>query len=255
MKFIGNLCVFVVILQSAIIGILFIKPDWIQAGYEIFAPQTVDQPAPASEAMPTAAMPRMDTKVFNTTAAPNPADQSIDSILKSLKSANIAFNTPNRMALNEREKIDLVLSLDKSTEELIEKLNTESPVRTAEIKVSKVMEANLIGDSQVFSIENTTKERQAISETQDTTWSWWVTPEKRGMHNLQVTLSAVFLVDGIEASRTVDVYNSGDIEVIINVPNFLTAFAKTHWWEFLAGILAPLLGAFFRVSSMFKSKS
>lgn len=253
MKFIGNLALTVFLLQIALVAVFFVKPDMFQAAYEFFSPEPKEETAmPAADMVmmgePSAAPTAMMRKSID------PAEESVDQVLASMRDGNIAFNTPTTMALGEEEEIELVLSLDKTTEQLIEQLNTEDPTRTASVKVSRVMEAKLIGDSEVFDIQPVVPERQAVSDAADTKWLWTVTPRKRGTHTMRVTLSAIFSIDGVEASKPVNVYRSDAIDVVINVPNFVKGFVMENWLSALMSIVVPAFGAFLRISSMFRKK-
>jgi len=114
-------------------------------------------------------------------------------IRRSLRAADIAFNSPTTMFMNRFSEITLILSLENkdSFEELVGSLAkaTEGSVRTATISAAPVMSAQLSGYN--FTIEQTTPREQAISPTGTIEWKWRVKPQQTGPNQvLTLTLYA-----------------------------------------------------------------
>ncbi len=270
MKFIGNLAIAVFVIQMGLVGVFFIKPDLFQAAYNFFAPtlatvETAESGTPISaaadmpgdlktvEIQPKSAEIVIVAPAAGAPAAPQPS--AVDQVIQSMRDANIAFNTPKRMAVDESKEIKLLLSLDQETEELIAQLSTEDPNVSAEIKASELMKAKLTGDPKVFEIQSLDDDLpQAVPSTGSTEWRWNVIPRKRVMHDLEFNLFAIIKVDGSEASRKVNTFQSDAIEVVVNVPDFLRGFVVENVWGVLSAVLGPAFIGLLRVFGWVKAK-
>ena len=164
-----------------------------------------------------------------------------DGILKRMKKANIAFNTPKSMNIEKTELIRLILDMKKSTETLKGMIEATGPKVGASIRVSGRMKARLTG--QNFQILAITPELQAISGAEITEWKWDITPEKIGKHRLHLTLSARIDVEGESIERTIQTFDRV-IEVHVTAGQTIQTFVKNNWQWLWMVVLAPL-GTFF----------
>ena len=73
--------------------------------------------------------------------------KAIDKILESLEIGKIAFNAPKQMNLHDTSVIQLLLGVEKSIDELRQRLREEGEVEVANIQVSESMEARLSGQN------------------------------------------------------------------------------------------------------------
>ena len=87
-------------------------------------------------------------------------DEDVDRVIKTMKSANIAFNVPKSMKLSETIDIILILDLTKSIEELTRMIQSKGKKEGAIINVTNRMGADLKGSE--FQITAITEKIQVI---------------------------------------------------------------------------------------------
>jgi hypothetical protein len=113
--------------------------------------------------------------------------------IEQLPEANIAFNAPTSMNLDDTVIIELILNLIKPIEKLKQQLNAAGEKQGERIRVSEEMEAHLTGTN--FDIKPVTKENQGISLIEDTKWKWTVKPTRAGRQTLHLSLTAKLYSD------------------------------------------------------------
>jgi hypothetical protein len=84
------------------------------------------------------------------------------------------YDTPSQMIVGEPEKIIAIISMD---------INKSGKL----INVSPIMEANLTGHPDVFSINPVYPIKKNI-DFGNTVWIWWVTPKKSGSYELTLRI-------------------------------------------------------------------
>ena len=186
------------------------------------------RPAPAEASRPAAPSALPPTQI-----------STVDRILDSFAQANIAFNAPPSMNLRESAQIQLLLSLERSIEDLRKTLTQAGDKEGAQIRVSDRMEARLTG--QNFQITAVTPEEQAISSKDVTEWKWEVKPTTPGRHSLHLTLTALFAVDGNSTRRAIRTFDK-TIEVDVTWSQQISGFVLNNWQWLWAAILVPLIG-------------
>jgi len=154
--------------------------------------------------------------------------------------ANIAFNTPESMSLNEAKKVELLLSTSLSKEDLkkeVEKHGVEGNIRGEEVKISDQMEAILTGDG--FQITEVLPTRQAISKTSETEWTWDVRALKTGKLRLHLTLNALVTIGDNPQPYPIKTY---DKEYIVEVGRIdsVVNFARNNWQWLWTTIVLPV---------------
>ena len=164
---------------------------------------------------------------------------SIDNYLASMASANIAFNVPQTINLYETALIKLKLSLQKSIDELREALTAEGKREGAIVKVSNRMEARLTGAN--FQITAITSEEQAVGSIGEVEWKWEIKPTTSGKHNLHLTLTALFSVDGESTRKTIRTFDK-TIEIEVTPAQLVLKFLENNWQWLWAAILLPIVG-------------
>ncbi|HEV7240996.1 MAG TPA: protein kinase [Thermoanaerobaculia bacterium] len=103
--------------------------------------------------------------------------------------ANIAFNTPEQINLDEHRVIKLLLDVQIPATQLERQLHEPGKTETATIKISDSVEARLTGAA--FDIRPITPELQAVSAAETTEWQWEVTPKQDGKHRLFLTVNNI----------------------------------------------------------------
>lgn len=168
----------------------------------------------------------------------SPLDE-VDRQLKAMETANIAFNSPQKMNLDEEASIQLLLDLNASIDELKGQLTETGVKEGANVKVSTRMMAHLSGAD--FTITSSGDETQAVSRTTPTEWRWTVKSKSVGQHRLNLTLTAWIMVAGKETSRTIKTF-SKDIDVEVTRRQQAVSFFDENWKWLWASILVPVAG-------------
>lgn len=168
---------------------------------------------------------------------------AIDRILESLPRAQVAFNAPATLQLEEPAVVQLLLSGRRSIRTLQRQL-TELGVRAgATIKASDSMEAHLSGSG--FKIEAITPAVQLASGAGVTEWKWEVEPTKAGTRRLHLSLSALVDLKGKESAYTVRTFER-TLEIDVPLRERLTGFVGTNWQWLWTALLIPACGWFLR---------
>ena len=161
---------------------------------------------------------------------------AVDDALSKLEFANIAFNAPASINLEDSARIQLLLALATSIDDLKKQIDAGGDLRGARIKVADRMQAHLTGAN--FDISAITPEDQAISGRDSTQWQWDVKPKSDGVQHLHLTLSALIEVDGQSTPRSIRTFDS-DIRVVVPVRHELLSFFKDNWQWLWATLLVP----------------
>ena len=168
----------------------------------------------------------------------------VDRILESLKLGTIAFNAPSSMNLKDLAQIQLLLSMEKSIEELSDMVTAAGEKEATRIRVSNRMEAHLSGAG--FQITAVTPEEQAITSKGNTEWKWEVKPVNPGLHLLHLTLTAIFNVDNTSMRRAIRTYDK-TIEVEVTWDQRVSGFIGKNWQWLWATLLIPIAGFLWRM--------
>ena len=163
----------------------------------------------------------------------------IDRILETMEWGNIAFNAPATMKLEDTARIQLLLGLKNSIEQLSQMVEAEGAKEGARVKVSNYMEARLSGSG--FQITAITPEVQAITSSDVTEWKWEVEAVRPRSQHLHLTLSAIFNVEGTSATRTIRTFDK-TIEVTVTWPQRISSFLANNWQWLWATLLVPVAG-------------
>lgn len=171
------------------------------------------------------------------------ARKSIDEILDGLHTANIAYNAPEMMYLDEPMVIQLELSPSQSTEELSKIIKEPGKIETESgIKITEEMEAQLSADPTVFKIIEIGSARQPIPQHEPTVWKWEVSPLRSGRQKLILVLSAIIDNNGKEQNRLIKTFDK-EIYVQVTWRKRVTSFFSQNWQWLWAAILVPVGGA------------
>ena len=156
-----------------------------------------------------------------------------------MPAGNIAFNAPESMTLDDTAHIQLLLSLDKSVEQLRNDVAEAGRKEGATVKVSDIMDARLVGPD--FDITAVTPEEQPVTSKGTTEWLWDVKPKTDGDRTLHLTLLAVLEVNGQRASRNIRSF-SKDITVSVTPVQWMGRLVSSKWDWLWAAIIVPLAG-------------
>lgn len=197
---------------------------------------------PAPGTTPTATTPTATTSppIVGGTPTTGNGDGSsaIDEALDELELANVAFNAPQTMRLDEAVVIQLLLSGGETIEQLQEQLTAVGEQEGEQIRASDTMEAHLTGVG--FSIENVTPAVQLVSTSGRTEWKWDVEPTKAGKRRLHLTLSALIDLGGKERTYTVKTFER-TLEVDVTLRERLQTFVEGNWQWLWTALFVPLV--------------
>lgn len=169
----------------------------------------------------------------------------VDLILHTMQLGNIAFNAPTSMDLDETVRIQLLLGIKQTIEELkqnikveIEKKHLFGDIEAARIKVAPlIMQAHLEGYS--FDIKSITPDEQPISSEITTEWLWEVIPKSSGIGILSLTLNAKLPIEGNSTYRTIRTFKK-EIRVEVTRLQQTENFIKDNWQWLWTAIFFPI---------------
>lgn len=166
-----------------------------------------------------------------------PPSRHID-IYEHLSWANIAFNTPEDMLIDDSRVIKLLLSATKNGEELKQLFQGEGSIETSEVEIFDQMEAVLVAPE--FQITKITPERQQITIDEETIWKWEIKPLKLGKQRLHLAINMIVSVGGKEQLRSVHTYEK-EIEVNVSMYTRISTFIGNNWQWLWTTILIPIV--------------
>ncbi len=167
-----------------------------------------DSPSQAIDPWIPEATPAEST--LKATADDRSSLEAIDRVLQNLDLGQIAFTVPDTLIVREQATVNLVMSPTQSTEALTKLIRQTNPgsndVKTAQIHISGLMEAKLVGSA--FEIQAlTADEPQMVSRTEPTEWKWEIAPKFAGAQTLHLTINAIVSIDGTDRRRTIRSYD------------------------------------------------
>ncbi len=192
-------------------------------------------PPPMGDA-PSRAPAYRSRSVLKSIPSLNPTSE-VDKALQQLPKGNITYNAPKSMNLDDTATIELYLSLNKTVEQLKQRIKYAGAKVGERITVSDIMQAELSGTN--FSVNPVTPKEQAVSSTGTTTWKWEIAPKKEGIHTLHLCLAVVLDVNGKSRSRSIGTYQE-DIEVKVTAGQKAIDLFKNHWEWLFSVLLIPL---------------
>jgi hypothetical protein len=134
-----------------------------------------------------------------------PPVTTVDQALARLKSANVAFNTPDRARVAKPIVIEAKLSSFLRKQELKVLIEESGTVEVATLKVSDRMVATLVGAT--FDVSPTGPQEQWVSDVEPTAWTWQVTPKAVGENQVLIlTFDAVISINGKDDKRTINTF-------------------------------------------------
>jgi archaellum component FlaC len=180
------------------------------------------------------------------------SSEIMDDMIERLRYANIAFNTPETMMVDESRQVVLLMStgllgaaLEENIRLILHDATKAGRIDTDSVKISLTMEAHLSGKG--FTITPLTPIEQIVLHQGFTRWEWTVHAIEPGTKILFLTLNALVSNNGETTRHTIQTYRK---EVVVNVAA-LNAIAvwvdKNRDWLIaaLSSILAAFLSAFF----------
>ena len=162
---------------------------------------------------------------------------TIDNNLEGMVFGDIVFNTPKTINIDDSKIIHIVLGIDKKVKDIENMIKAEGEKHHANIRVSNLMTAHLSGNN--FDITVINPETQAVAKKEPTEWKWQIKPKEEGKHNIYLTLSALFYIEGKPIPRVVKSFDKL-ITIEITATQQTTAFISSNLEWFWGVILIPL---------------
>jgi hypothetical protein len=157
----------------------------------------------------------------------------------SFERCNIAFNTPDRMNVDETVVIELRLSPKETVAELQAKVVGPGPRVGQSIKVTDVVAATLSGSPTEFKITAMRGDLpQEVDAVEGNEWKWEVTPISSGRHQLSLTIQSVVNRGKVTASHTKSF--DRDILVEVSLGHQLAGMLGGSWQWLWSAFLVPL---------------
>lgn len=149
--------------------------------------------------------------------------------------ASMVFNIKNKANIDEDIKVQLLINTTKPVEELRKELSVGGKTTEARIRVSKIIVASLAAPD--FAITKITPEEQALSENHTTEWLWKLSPKSVGVHEVEVTVTAVIKVDGSTTSHHIRTYDQ-IVRIEITPGQVIDRWVEDNWqWAFTTLII------------------
>ena len=217
---------------------------------EISPPGGIPQPAmmePEPEAAPE---PVFETTSIENTAAMRAAPPP--SLEDQLYTVPIAYETPVKAMFNSAFTVTLAIDARANASSATGGLSgsTSTNIAEAEVQVTDLVRANLVGVDEAFTIVPENDKPQKLSKTTESVWRWKVTPLKSGAQKLKFEVFAVD-VNNIEERLL-----SFDDTVTVEVSRIGQAMFLAQQYNPIVVILAgfgSLLAGIFGVLRFFKS--
>ncbi len=162
-----------------------------------------------------------------------------DELFDQFKPGKVVFNVPEKMELNEKRGIQLLLSLKETFPELKKKIEEAGEIRQQQIRVSQIMTASLKGSG--FKIEAISPALQLINIDGTTEWRWEITAIEPGVQKLYLSMDAIFNHNGKDRPYTVQTL-SEEIKIVVTWQQKVSVFVGENWKWLWTTILVPLLG-------------
>jgi hypothetical protein len=156
--------------------------------------------------------------------------------------ANVGFQVPETMRLDETKTIELVVSPTESVESIKKGLEEEGRTETSTTRYSDRMEAKLVGTG--FTITPAGPDIQPVEPGQLTRWKWQIQPKAGGIQRLDLTLNAI-VNDGKDRKLISALKREIQIKVTWGqrASTFVGALKDIHWlW---GALIVPIAGAIY----------
>ncbi len=190
--------------------------------------------------------------VNNTTINNTGTSTYLDPVKKALKEmpwGNVAFNSPRLLGYGETKVVQLLLSGNKTDDQLLSLIEEDGNKETYYIKFNNDMQARLVGTA--FEVTPITHERQAVSATGVAEWKWQIKAKELGEQKLFLTLNSHIEINGLDAKHTVSTLDK-TINIEVVWPQSVKYFLWNYWQWIFTFVALPLFG--FTASRIFRSK-
>ena len=167
--------------------------------------------------------------------APPDISEIIEDELKKSALGRILFNPPKEMKAAVLERVEVRIA-KTITEDLTMGLRGRGEPKIEEIRVGTSMKARLTGDN--FDITSPSTENQLVAGTGFTHWEWDVTPLKRGIQRLLLTVTVRIKIPNYDEEEKDYPVFEREIKVKVNLIHSTKNFMRSYWQWIVAMIVS-----------------
>lgn len=185
-------------------------------------------------------LPRKDseTKVTQIETIPSSSREKTEIISKRLFRASLAFVMKDNANIDEDIKAQLLIDPREKLKELEKKLTVEGAKFSHTVRVAKIVKANIIAPN--FDIIKITEEEQVLSDTEPTQWLWKLSPKTSGKHEVNLTVTAILMVDGRETKHHLKTFEKVVTVEITNSQRIIKWLIENWKWV-ISSLIVPLI--------------
>ena len=199
--------------------------------------EMASRPKPVSAPMPSPVPPgveeqmRLPPNIVIPGSTSKWTDTDID---QQLFNTSMVFTVPYKANIDDQIVAEFIMDPKLSKEEIAKLAqDVTGQVITEDIQVSRTVTARLIAPN--FKIDPDKEIRQAVSKTDPTKWTWFLTPTSEGTQTIQLRVVAHILIEGERVERELETFNR---ELIVEVTPEQKFFGFINdYLEFILGTL------------------
>lgn len=168
---------------------------------------------------------------------PNTPEEKVDDIINQLRKAAIAYNVPTEVNIEDDFHIELLISLNDTVIELIEKIREKGGKVGDDISISRFVSVSLVAPD--FDVKEISPEDQVLSTSEPTKWKWRLTPKKEGEYSIDLAVKSKIQYGDKLTERHINSYDR-TITVKVTPAQKAKRMFDEHGKWLLSTILAPI---------------
>lgn len=205
-------------------------------------PPAPPRPPPAPPPPPLPAPPAIVGSVPPTIVAQTPKSQKSNTnhttVVGQLYRANMAFGLPQKANIRDDIKAQLIIDVEKTAVELASKLEPGTVVDKGQIRVSRILKANLVAPD--FKVDPVTPEEQPVAESGSTEWHWNLKPLSAGIHPVKLSVWAEVKIGPKSVQYSIHTYDR-QVMVEVTAGQVVGSWWSKYWqWTFTT-LIIPLV--------------
>lgn len=178
-----------------------------------------------------------ETSIPSTSKKPQ-RESNHTTVVSQLYRANMAFGLPQKANIRDDIKAQLVIDVEKTAVELASKLEPGTVVDKGQIRVSRILKANLVAPD--FKVDAVTPEEQPVAESGSTEWHWNLKPLTAGIHPVKLSVWAEVKVGTKAMPYSIHTYDR-QVMVEVTPAQIVGTWWSKYWqWTFTT-LVIPLV--------------
>jgi len=167
--------------------------------------------------------------------SPRSLDQLVAEEFRRLAIGSVLFNPPQQMRVGARDRVEVRISLEPPTAQLLEGLKGHGVPQTESIKVGTFMKARLLGDA--FDVRALSSEEQVVTKHHHAQWEWDVTALHHGTHMLSLAVTVRLKIPSVGEELMDHPVLDRSIKVRVNPGYAIIRFVRAYWQWILGTII------------------